>query len=496
MPNRLKTTLLSAAITVAVSGCAVQPKAFTPDEQAAMTREDLQSMFEEQPPVVKPISLYEAMARAIRFNLDRRVQLMEEALRIGQLEVAKGNLLPQLTVNAGYNARNNYPGSFDDSNNSLEPSTSQDKRYRTADATFTWNVLDFGVSYAQARQEADNVLIAREKRRKVVQNIIQDVRYAYWRALSARKLLPELDRILVEADEALRKLDALQRLSIESPLVYLRFRKQLLSLMRDMWTLREDLSTARAEFAALINLRPGQSFELLDPPGREVAIPSMELPIERLEGYALIHRPDIREQHYKARVSSEEIRKAMARMLPGVELAVGGNFDSTSFLVNDTWSQLGVRVSWNIFNLFTGQKAVETAEAQHELDDARRRSLQMAVMVQVHLAVQRFKVAQKNYRLARQLNEVEQGILVQTAASEQAEIQTELEVLSAKVAASLAKLAEDISYAELHNAYGRIQSSIGIDPLPASLEQNSLEYIAELIEQREKTWQETAVEGL
>jgi outer membrane protein TolC len=488
--------LLSAAITLGVSGCAIQPKAFTPDEQAAMTREDLQSMFEEQPPVAEPISLYEAMARAIRFNLDRRVQLMEEALRIGQLEVAKGNLLPQLTVNAGYNARDNYPGSFDDSNNSLEPSSSQDKRYRTADATFTWNVLDFGVSYAQARQQADNVLIAREKRRKVVQNIIQDVRYAYWRALSARKLLPELDRILAQADEALRKLDTLQKLSIESPLVYLRFRKQLLTLMQDMWTLREDLSTARAEFAALINLRPGQSFELVDPPGREQSIPSMDLPIERLEGYALINRPDIREQHYKARVSSEEIRKAMARMLPGVELAVGGNFDSTSFLVNDTWSQLGLRLSWNIFNLFTGQKAVETAEAQHELDDARRRSLQMAVMVQVHLAVQRFKVAKKNYRLARQLNEVEQDILVQTAASEQAEIQTELEVLSAKVAASLAKLSEDISYAELHNAYGRIQSSIGIDPLPASLEQNDLEYIARLIEQREKTWQETEVGSL
>lgn len=38
---------------------------------------------------------------------------------------------------------------------SLEPSTSQDRRRATADLTASWNVLDFGVSYYQAQQQAD-----------------------------------------------------------------------------------------------------------------------------------------------------------------------------------------------------------------------------------------------------------------------------------------------------------------------------------------------------
>ena len=67
----------------------------------------------------------------------------------------------------------------------------------------SWNLLDFGVSYYRARQQADQVLIAEERKRKVVQNILADTRNAYWRALEtngrpdyrAAPMLPGLLRI-------------------------------------------------------------------------------------------------------------------------------------------------------------------------------------------------------------------------------------------------------------------------------------------------------------
>ena len=42
---------------------------------------------------------------------------------------------------------------------SLATSTSQDKRLRTSEIAFSWNVLDFGLSYVRARQTADKALI-------------------------------------------------------------------------------------------------------------------------------------------------------------------------------------------------------------------------------------------------------------------------------------------------------------------------------------------------
>ncbi|WP_244442591.1 TolC family protein [Azospirillum lipoferum] len=64
---------------------------------------------------------------------------------------------------------------------------------RTGDLGFTWNVLDFGVSYLRARQSSNLVLVADERRRRVVQGILQDVRTAYWRAVAAERLLERIE---------------------------------------------------------------------------------------------------------------------------------------------------------------------------------------------------------------------------------------------------------------------------------------------------------------
>ena len=64
----------------------------------------------------------------------------------------------------------------------LSASTSEERSHLLGGADFSWNILDFGVSYYRARQQADQFLIAEERRRKVVQNLLQDVRAAYWRA--------------------------------------------------------------------------------------------------------------------------------------------------------------------------------------------------------------------------------------------------------------------------------------------------------------------------
>ena len=67
-------------LTLWLSGCAIHPKPLTTDEITARAEKDLGSMFQDQEPMDEPVDLFAAMARAVKYNLDYRLQLMEKVL--------------------------------------------------------------------------------------------------------------------------------------------------------------------------------------------------------------------------------------------------------------------------------------------------------------------------------------------------------------------------------------------------------------------------------
>ena len=179
----MRAGVAALACVMALAGCGITPEPLTEDETEGRIDTDLSTMFSNQEKIEKPITLHMAMARALSYNLDNRLKVMEEALANKQLDVAKWDMLPDLIVSAGVTDRTNTDASSSRSvetqTESLETSTSVEKTIRTAELKFSWNILDFGVSYYAAKQNADRVLVALERRRKVVHNIIQDVRDTY-----------------------------------------------------------------------------------------------------------------------------------------------------------------------------------------------------------------------------------------------------------------------------------------------------------------------------
>ena len=170
-PKKLIVLLVTAAT---LSGCAIEPKPITPDERLASMLKDKSEMYSKQEPITAPLTFYDALARALKYNFDHRLSIMEAVLQDTQLDVATLNMLPRLAINAGYIDRASQLGSssvdyFNQSRNSqlTQYSTSQDASRGLADISFTWNVLDFGVSYFQAKQQANRILIAQERKRKV-----------------------------------------------------------------------------------------------------------------------------------------------------------------------------------------------------------------------------------------------------------------------------------------------------------------------------------------
>ncbi len=482
--NRILKLLLVLTAALTMSGCAISPELITDTERSERIKQDMLDLYKDQEPVTGPISLSEAIARALKYNLDQRVKLMERAVATGSLEVSRFDLLPKLVLNAGYNDRSNDAGAISQSlisgTQSLEASTSQERRRDTFSSNLAWNVLDFGVSYANAKQISDQVNISNEMRRKIIQNIVSDVHTLWWRVVVADKMTNEIDAILKEAREAIERSRELESKKIEKPMDALQRQRSLLELIDRMSELRKEMSHSKLELANIMNLKPATQYTVLVT--SEDTIPDISFDINKLETVALQSRPEIREEDYRKRISNLEVRKALLRMFPGLEISTGRNYDSNKFAFNNTWSTVGVQVSWNVFNLFSGYAAQEQAETQVELADARRLALSAAILTQVHLTWQRYLETKEDYWLANELSDVENRISDNIAAAKKANRVGMSEVIMSRASAIAGRLRKGLAYADLHGSISRIHNVLGTDPLPDEVNGRDISTLATAIE--------------
>lgn len=480
--------LIAALVSLLTAACATAPQSLP--EQAAQERmSDLQALFNDQESIDGPLTLSDAIARAVKYNVDARVELMSQALARRDLDLSSVDLLPSLVATAGYSKRSNVNAFSSESivsgRQSLEPSTSQEKERLEADATLVWNVLDFGVSYATAHQRADEVLVAEERRRKALQNIVQDVNFAYWQALAAQRLSPEIDALLVDIDDQLQETRDAVSSGAMDPIRGTRDQDTLLTARRDLGRLRHELELARSDLVRLMNVAPGTDFKLA-PTEEERKVPEVARAAEDVEETALTQRPELREEDYRRRIDALDVRKAMLRMLPGVEVKAGVSYDSNDFLVNNEWSFAGVRVVWNLFNLFSGPAARAEAESRVRRDDMRRMALSMAVLAQLHVAYERLRVARARYDITSRLADVNERISKQYGARMAAQAGDAMADLAARTRAAITALQSEQAFAELQNAVGRIQNSIGMDPMPAAVQSRDVQGLSEAIAQHQR----------
>lgn len=481
----------AAAVSLITAACSVTPTPLTDSEIRARVESDQKALFAGQEPVVREITFHEAVARALKYNLDYRLKLMETALATGLLDVSRYDMLPKLVVSAGYASRSNDSGgtsvSIITGQETLSPSTSQERNRWLANAEFSWNVLDFGVSYYRAHQAADEVLIADERRRRVAQNIVQDVRGAYWRALGAQRLAGEADKLLVRVHSALEKSRLAETMGLLPPPQALAYQRALLDATTLINIRRQEIEFAKRELAALMNLSPATPFRLADEP--EMRLPRTPRDVTELEETALRNRPELREEDYRKRISVAETHRALLSLLPGLRLDLGGRYDSNKYLYNSSWTDGGLEVFSNLMRLLAYPSTEKSNEARLKVDDARRLALSMAVITQLRVAIERYKLALVDFENANEASKVDQRMLDYAKAAASTRVDTELEVVRTEARALIARFQRYASYANAQVAYGRIYNSLGLDVLPDRIEKNDVASLAKIIAGQIQDWQ-------
>ena len=479
---------IAIALLALLAGCSVTPQLASKDEVATRVKEDTSKMYVNQEPMTGPVTLEIAVARTLKYNLDYRLKQMESALALGITDYSKFEMWPKLLLNAGYNTRNNDSGGtsvgIQDGIVSLRPSTSQTRDYAQAGAEFSWNVLDFGVSYYRAKQNANQYLIAEERRRKLVQNMIQDVRAAYWRALGAQRLADDAKATLARADAALMRSREAETQKIISPALALNYQRALLDATSLLNQRRQDLEFAKHELSAMMSVAPGTLFSLAE--STEVKLPPVPSNVSALEEMALLQRPELREEDFKKRITADETRKQYLNILPNLSFNAGLNYNSNDFLYNKNWQQASVGVTWNILRLFSIPDLERTQVEQVKVDEARRTALSMAIITQLRVSIERYRLAVEDHKLADQAASVDQRLADYTKASVSAKLENELEAIRTQARAVLGAYQKANTYANAQIAFGRLYNTLGFDPLQDDFDGNSLSQLANRIQQHLK----------
>ena len=459
---------LVASLAVVLGACAVSPTPTTPGEVAQRVAADRNRMFADQEPISGPLGYPEVAARALKYNLDVRLKAMDAVLSQGQLDVSRWDMFPRLLLNAGYVSRDPADGSrtftVETGFESLFHQTSSERSRSIASAEFSWNVLDFGVSYYRARQQADQVLIAEERKRKVVQNILSETRNAYWRALGAQRLSGRIDTLLERSRAALDRAGQIERQGLIPRPQVLAYQRALLDAIVLLQYRRQELEVAKQELSALMNLPPGTAFVLDDP--SDPPLPAAPSDLAALEELALAQRPELREEDYRMRITANEVRRALLSTLPGIGLDLNARYDSNRFLLDSSWIDGGLRLSMNLFRLASIPSVTRANAAQQQVDETRRMAQAMAVMTQVRVAAVRYGLTLAELEQISRSAAVDLRLLGYARSAAAARVEGELEVIRNESRSLLSEYQRHIAYANAQAAWGRIYNSLGFDVAP------------------------------
>lgn len=472
------------------------------EEQVEVLRKDLQSLFEGEE-LQRPLSLYEAMARGISYNLDHRLAAAQEAVAQGDIRLATLQALPSLDAKGQFVGRSSDSASSSRSvltgDESLQPSISTDRLRTTSSLDLSWNFLDTGLSAVRRNQTKDKALIAAEQRRKVIHNIVQDVRTAYWRAAALQDVSKDLDTLMTKGQKAVDKIHKIEKNRLQAPETALAQQSRLLESMNKLMEMRTELASAKSELAGLINLPPDQPFQLesgsydfLNLKGA----PQVKTKIQDLELAALLSRPEIREELYNRRVAANDVRLSVFETFPGFEALFSVNKDSNSFLENQEWASFSLGFTQSLMRLFTLPARMKQAKNQQELTDLKRQALAAAIMAQVRISTTRMDLATSRLKLMKQIYGVNSRMAKLAGSKRIAKVLTPAEGLEVDMDLLVTKIRAYMAFVEVQNSYGQVLSSVGIDPLPAMLEDSSIPGMSAALKARLTSLEETSFETL
>ena len=454
---------LSAILISFVGGCNLSPKPLTKEEIISHLYKDRMDAYENVEPIVKPITLHDAVARAIKYNLQYKVKVSEAAIGLIERQAVTYEMLPDLIANTNFVTRSN-DGALSSPLTGL-PSTARNRDTWLYDLNLSWNILDFGISYYNSKQKGNEYLMLEEKKRTMLQEIVRDTRTAYWASQVSNVIMPQVlklsDDLKVTIDKSVKQ----EKEKLIERDKAARYRVELWQTTSEINRMAHNLERAKQAFAALINVPTYKQFSLDDNFKYKVQKQHLPYDIRELELIGLHNRPEIREEILQNKIAMDEINKARLRLIPNFTLIFGGNYDSTTYLVDQYWREASMKVTWNIFKLFSRYYELEKAKSTQELGSIRRQALAVSIITQINVAYTRIKEAEWNHKIAKSIFDDNLIIYENEKNRKSNDLASDLDLMRAKISYIEAKFKLLTSHYDRITAYNELLDALGYNSI-------------------------------
>ena len=206
-----------------------------------------------------------------------------------------------------------------------------------------------------------------------------------------------------------------------------------------------------------------------------------------MEEHALIHRPELIENHYEERISVQQAKAGIVSLLPGLNFNAAWTSSSNDYLMNRTNFEYGSTLGANLLNVFSYPKIKKINETSLQIIKEQRLALSMAVLSQVHLSNIDYQMALEEYATADRYYDVSKKITDQVKNAQKIARFGNLELIRERASLLVAELRFDIAYTKLQHAIGQIYTSVGLDVTEDNVKELGVKQYAEIIKNNFKS---------
>lgn len=457
-----KRAMLVMAFTM-LGACSVSAPVLTEEGLRQAAVDELARMFPSVQVVSSDVTLEDAVQRSVINNLENRLQRLERSFASRQVDVDSLDMLPVLAANAGYSRRSN------DGYSTSQPlgqavtgsySRGSDAQVRTYDLSVSWSALDFALGYYNAQQAGSRAFIAEERARRAGMDVIRQAKDNYWRAYAAQALSGRVAQNIAEAEAALETIREGESSGSIPGMQALEQSRSVLENIRQLETVRQELTQAQISLSQMINTPPGETLRLRT---SSMPVPQVTQSLSELEQQAFLRNPSIREQHYRTSIALTDVKRTTAELFPNLSANAQMNYSSDDFLQQDRWNTFGLNVGLNLLQLATAPQRRGLAREGVEVEEARALAVRMAVLAQTHISYRDYQFTRQQYLRARQLADVEQRIAEQSRAREAASAGSAVQRVTNETSAILSQLRVYRAYADLVSAHATLEATVGAD---------------------------------
>ena len=460
-------------IALFLAGCASMPtenEIVTGREEAA--KQDLLVIRPVGINFEAPLTLEDCIQIGLRNNLKLRVADFDKEIASKETLAEKLRMLPGLTIDGRYEYRDKLRKSdvynWKTDQDQPDYTVSELKDSGRANLSLTWNVIDTVLAYVRSDKAEmyENVLEKRHHRQ--AQFLALDITEAYWQAAAVEDALDYVHTVERKLKVLKRNIDSAVKLRALDIMSAKEAEMRLKELELTIRKLQARLSKARLNLSEYMGLNQNVEFTLYRAPIKPVvaALPhTRDLDIDRLEEYALTHRPDLFETDMNVRMQKQAAKEAFWKLFPGVNFFAASHYDANRLLLSNTWNSVGAGIGWNLLDLPSriiehqaSGKAVNMAEVQ-------RLMLTVGVITQVHIALLDYAIKVDRFRLLEDTYVLSADLLDMAKEKKAVGKLPALAVTQRHLEEMAAKLRRDEAVVDLIVAHKRLCVAVGIDPL-------------------------------